>query len=220
MNRLMAMMLSLTLMATTVVAVSAATGWQAKVDDSVLRAVTLGKADFIVYLAAKADLSLAERLPTKRAKGTAAVLEQLARDVTGWPAKAVEFFQLLATTQHLNHVRLDNLATVSLRDANQLELVNSPFERATHTVDVRHIDNGRGKYNIPNIGIFLWRLQSYFIMRSTARAASDPPDGRYTFNPLGYSVPLFNRPRTETEITQLAVALASRRSPERTASSK
>ncbi|HEU4793878.1 MAG TPA: hypothetical protein VFS96_09495, partial [Nitrolancea sp.] len=36
------------------------------------------------------------------------------------------------------------------------------------------------------------------------RAVADPPDGRFTFNPLGASLPLFNRPRTETEITQLA----------------
>jgi hypothetical protein len=34
----------------------------------------------------------------RRRKGTAAVLEQLARDVTGWNARAVEFFQLLGTT--------------------------------------------------------------------------------------------------------------------------
>ena len=34
------------------------------------------------------------------------MLEQLARDVTGWDARAVEFFQLLATTQYMNHLRL------------------------------------------------------------------------------------------------------------------
>ena len=39
---------------------------------------------------------VANTLGYRRRKGTVAVLEQLARDVTGWPAKAVEFFQLLA----------------------------------------------------------------------------------------------------------------------------
>lgn len=147
---------------------------------------------------------VANTLAYRRRKGTAAVLEQLARDVTGWPAKAVEFFERLITTQYLNHTRPGNLATVNLRDANQLELIHGPFERAAHTAEIRHIDNGRGRYNIPHVGIFLWRLQSYFVLRGAPRAASDPADGRYTFNPLGLDLPLFNRPRTETEITQLA----------------
>ena len=41
----------------------------------------------------------------RRRKGTASMLEQLARDVTGWPARVVEFFELLTTTQYMNHVR-------------------------------------------------------------------------------------------------------------------
>src|SRR5215218_1941586 len=41
---------------------------------------------------------VANTLAYRRGKGTAAMLEQLARDVTGWPARAVEYFQLLGTT--------------------------------------------------------------------------------------------------------------------------
>ena len=160
---------------------------------------------------------VANTLAYRRRKGTAAMLEQLARDVTGWPAKVVEFFGLLATTQHVNHVRPANRCTLDLRDTNSLELLNGPFERAAHTAEVRHVDNGRGKYNIPNIGIYLWRLQSYALeaqgeppdltVRASARAvsaATEQEAGRYTFSPLGQDGPLFNRPRTETEITQLA----------------
>jgi hypothetical protein len=150
---------------------------------------------------------VANTLAYRRGKGTAAVLEQLARDVTGWPARVVEFFELLAATQYLNHVRPGKGGTLNLRDANALELLNGPFERAAHTVDVRRISEGRGRYNIPNVGIFLWRLQSYSINRGAARAVhavSALPDGRYAFNPLGFSAPLFNRPLTETDITQLA----------------
>lgn len=158
---------------------------------------------------------VANTIGYRRRKGTAAVLEQLARDVTAWPAKAVEFFERLITTQYANHVRLHNLATTSLRDANRLELTASPFSSAARTAEVRHIDNARGKFNIPNVGIFLWRLQSYPVTRATARAVVAVADGRYTFDPLGLhyllpgdpekkAAPLFNRPRTETEITQLA----------------
>src|ERR1700742_2128110 len=39
---------------------------------------------------------VANTLAYRRRKGTAFVLEQLARDTTGWPARAVEFFARLA----------------------------------------------------------------------------------------------------------------------------
>lgn len=147
---------------------------------------------------------VANTLRYRRRKGTAPVLEQLARDVTGWPARAVEFFERLSTTQHVNHVRLKNVGTVDLRNASKLELTGTPFETATHTAEVRHIATQRGKYNIPNIGLFLWRLQPFFVIRSAPQAVSEADDGRYTFSPLGNDMPLFNRPQTETEITHLA----------------
>ncbi len=60
---------------------------------------------------------VANTIAYRRRKGTPAVLEQLARDVTGWPAKVVEFFGLLATTQRLSHRRPGNLRTPDLRRA-------------------------------------------------------------------------------------------------------
>lgn len=147
---------------------------------------------------------VANTLRYRRRKGTATVLEQLAHDTTGWKARAVEFFELLETTQHDNHVRLDNVRTPDLRLTNQLELIDTPFNVAAHTADVRSIKPGRGRYNIPNIGLFIWRLQSYFVSRSSPRAEASPADGRYTFSPLRQDQPLFNRPQTETEITHLA----------------
>src|SRR5258708_3998901 len=52
-----------------------------------------------------ARAAVAHTINFRRRKGTAAVLEQLAHDVTGWYARAVEFFLLLGWTQHMNHVR-------------------------------------------------------------------------------------------------------------------
>ncbi len=147
---------------------------------------------------------VANTLRYRRRKGTAPVLEQLARDVTGWPARAVEFFERLATNQHLNHIRMNSLGTPDLRQANPMQLLGSPFETATHTAEVRRIGIGRGKYNIPNIGLFLWRLQPYYLTRSTPQPIAEPDDGRYTMSALGHDSPLFNRPQTETEITHLA----------------
>jgi len=144
---------------------------------------------------------VANVLAYRRRKGTASVLEQMAHDVSGWPARVVEFHKRLATTQHINHVRVDNLRTPDFRDTNGLELLGGPFETAAHTAEVRSVVSGRGKYNVPNIGIFLWRLQSYAMTRVAAKAVDDR---RYTFDPLGRDLALFNRPQTETEISHLA----------------
>ena len=46
----------------------------------------------------------------RRRRGTVSMREQLARDVTDWDARVVEFFSLLATTQHVQHIRPANLA--------------------------------------------------------------------------------------------------------------
>lgn len=144
---------------------------------------------------------VANTLAYRQRKGTAAVLEQLAKDVTNWPARVVEYFQLLETTQHMNHVRLGNLRTPDIRDANQLELLDTPFDTAAHTGEVRRIDTRGGRYNIPNIGLYLWRLEPYFLSRTTPREVLA---GRYTFSPLGLDGAIFNRPQTETAITHIA----------------
>ena len=148
----------------------------------------------------------------RRRKGTAAMLEQLARDATNWPARAVEFFQLLATTQYLNHLRPENQSFISVRGAERLEYLGSAFEHATipgeadltHNVDVRRIASGRGRYNIPNVGIFLWRLRDFSLTRSQAIPATLGDQRRFFFNPLGCDLPLFNVPVTEDQVTHLA----------------
>lgn len=147
---------------------------------------------------------VANTLRYRQRKGTATVLEQLAFHTTGWRSRAVEFFELLGTTQYCNHVRIGNSRTPDLRRTNDLELLNTPFDKIAHTVDVRHITNDRGRHNIPNIGLFLWRLQSYYLGSVSARSVTKTPDGRYTFDPLGHSNTLLNRPQTETDITHLA----------------
>jgi hypothetical protein len=144
---------------------------------------------------------VANTLAYRRRKGTATMLEQLARDATGWVAAAEEFFETLAWTQHLNHVKRPRPAWLDLRDAEAVENVGTAFDPASYSVDVRRIGTGRGRHNIPNVGLFLWRLQPYSVGRGRARRISE---GCYTFHPLGADAPLFNRPRTESTIDHLA----------------
>jgi hypothetical protein len=147
---------------------------------------------------------VANTLGYRRRKGTATVLEQLARDTTLWNARAVEFFELLATSQYMKHIRLHNAATPDLRQTNSLELLNTPFDTVAHTADVRRIASERGKHNIPNVGLFLWRLQAYFMARTTPAPLVGGAADHFTFHPLGIDAPIFNRPQTEELIAHLA----------------
>ena len=144
---------------------------------------------------------VAHTIGFRRRKGTAAMLEQLARDVTGWDARAVEFFLRLGWTQSMNHLRPDAWYAPDLRQWELLERLNTPFDRVAHTVEVRRIATRQGRYNIPNIGIFLWRLEAYPLTDSPAFPVDNQ---RFLFHPLGFDTQLFTRPETEDEITHLA----------------
>ena len=144
---------------------------------------------------------VANTLRLRRRKGTALVLEELAFDTTGWRARAVEFFERVSTTQYLNHLRPHSLRMPDLRQPRPLARIDGPFGTEARTADVRTLPAGR--YNLPNVGLCLWRLQACPVQRATARPATTRP-GFYTFDPLGLDQPLFNRPRTETDISHLA----------------
>ena len=152
---------------------------------------------------------VANTIGYRRRKGTAAVLEQLARDVTGWPARVVEYFQLVATCQHMNHVRPDHHWAPDLGDPLALEPLGQAFDAVTRTIDVRSITRapGRkgveGRHNLPNIGIFLWRLLP---MRLDNAPTTRIDDRRHLFDPLGAPRQLVNRPEAEETITSLARA--------------
>src|SRR5215217_1253308 len=152
----------------------------------------------------------------RRRKATLPMLEELARDVTGWHAHAVAFFELLGWAQNLNHLRyqaspihdardpgvFDRVGTVNLRNADALDLLNGPFDVVCHTVDVRPISRAEGWYNIPKIGFFLWRLRHYPLTGITARQAS--VSHGYHFSTLGNPASLFNNPEPEADPTGLA----------------
>src|SRR3569833_2314144 len=138
--------------------------------------------------------AVADTIANRRRKGTVAGLERLARDVTGWPAHVVEYFQLLATTQYMNHIRPGNLAWPDVRIADW-GLPNTPFDANTLTADVRNLDGG-GLYNIPKIGIWLWRLEAFRIESAPAYRVNKQ---RFTFDALGRDTQLFTLPQPMTD---------------------
>ena len=162
----------------------------------------------VVPRVASPRAEVANTIRFRRRKGTASMLEQLARDVTGWPARAVEFFLRLGWTQHMNHVRPDAHYAPDLRKHQPLLWRDTAFDSLAHTVDVRRIATGAGRYNIPNVGLFLWRIRAVPLTRSPVPA--DPLDaaGRLLrFDPLGLDAPLFTRERTEEDVSHLAEPL-------------
>lgn len=122
---------------------------------------------------------VADTIALRRRKGTLGAVELLAFDLTGWAARGVELRENLLWTQHLNHQRPDaggrpplgppgpprwaavRGGTVSLRDPAELALLGTPFDAFAHTPDVKAPAFGALRYNLPNLAIFLWRLESY-----------------------------------------------------------
>jgi len=154
----------------------------------------------------------------RRRKGTLPMLEELARNVTGWRAHAVAFFELLGWTQNLNHLRyqaapnpesrdpnaVDRVGTVNLRSIDALDRLDGPFDVIAHTVDVRPMARTEGWYNIRKIGFFLWRLRRYPLTGISPRRADQPLDYGYHFSSLGNPAPLFTDPEREADEAGLA----------------
>ena len=152
---------------------------------------------------------VANTIAYRRRKGTALMLEQLARDLTDWPAHVAEFFEQLATTQYMKHLRPHAEATADLRSQAAMRTRGGAFNTVAHTIEVRRPEtqerSGGGRYNIPNIGIFLWRLLP---LRLTGIPLLPHPGDaggtRFRLNPLGADLALFRRPRSEDSIATLS----------------
>lgn len=141
-----------------------------------------------------------------RRRGTLALLEELAMDVGGFSARAVEYYTLLGRTQSINH--LDQRGHFAdLRDGEALDVLGGPFDTMARTVDVRGINPPRpdALHNIPTIGAWIWRLRSYPITHAPAHFVQR--GGGYfffTFSALGNDAPLFTRAEREPDLATIA----------------
>ncbi len=137
---------------------------------------------------------VANVLGYRRRKGVLRVLEQVAQDMSGWSIRAVEYFELLGVAQHTQSVRPDRGATIDIRKRTALSRIGTPFDTMAARVDVRRIASGRGRNNVGNVGLFIWRLHSMPIAQGVAHAI-DSEMQQYTFHPLGFDQQLFNAPQ-------------------------
>ncbi len=148
---------------------------------------------------------VANTIGYRRRKGTLALLEELAQSAAGWPARAVEFYRLLRVAQHINYLHLERGRTVDLRQGDSLERLDGPFDELAHTVDVRRINSHRtlGRYNIPSLGVYVWRLKSYSVTKAPAYCM-DRDLNHFTFSVLGLDTRLFTKPVEEPDPTHIA----------------
>lgn len=149
---------------------------------------------------------IANILAFRRRKGTLALLEELGRSISGWPARAVEFYTLLGWTQHVGHVRPDRGRLVDLRDGDSLARLGGPFDSLAHGVDVRRAGGARrhGRFNIPSVGLFAWRLKTYSVTHAPAYCVEDEGSQCFTFSILGNDGPLYAQAIPETSPTTIA----------------
>jgi hypothetical protein len=174
-------------------------------DDTASQLFTdLNGPDLRPRVAVRTRADVANTIFYRRRKGTPTMLEGLARDVTGWPAHLVEFFELLGWTQNLEH-RRPQAAWFDVRSLERDERVDGPFDEASHSVDVRRIAQFDGWHSIKNVGFFLWRLRAFPLAGIPARAADAP--WRLRYSPLGNDAPLFAVGRGEGDDLALATEL-------------
>lgn len=143
----------------------------------------------------------------RRRKGTLVVMEALIQDITGWEGAVVESFKRLARARHGLDPEPGRFAgpitgtppggTADLRLGRIGGILDGPFDDLAHTPDFRRLEGFQGRYNIPKLNFFLYRLGAYEV---TFPTPFDFGEDRYTFDPSGREVPLF-RPsqRVHTE---------------------
>ncbi|WP_127556030.1 hypothetical protein [Saccharospirillum alexandrii] len=163
----------------------------------------------------------------RRRKGTLGAVESLSFTLTGWASHAVESRERLAWNQHLNHQRPDaggpspltqhtdivsqvRGGMANLRDPAQLSFLNGPFDTFAHVVDVKPGQTGSPRYNLPNLGVYLWRLKDYQVpvvdpgmIETAAVVPVNPGDAsavvRAIVHPQADPMTLFNTHRYEAD---------------------
>ena len=167
---------------------------------------------------------VADTIALRRRKGTLGAIERLAVNLTGWACRAVELRENLGWAQHLNHQRPDaggvppyadpsltrfNIprgGTAPIRDPAALALLGTPFDTFAYTADTKPAVDDARHINLPNLAVFLWRLEGYRLprVRPLAKGITDlgvQPAGlarfvlRFDLHPLDIPIRLFNTSR-------------------------
>jgi hypothetical protein len=167
---------------------------------------------------------VADTIHLRRRKGTLASIEKLTYNLTQWGVHCTELRQNLVWNHNLNHQRPDiggapphvspgvnrhtaiRGGTIPVRDPALLSTLNTPFDPFAHLADLRPLTFGAIRYNLPNLAIFLWRLEAYrvpvskptFVKKSVVNGVHLVC---FNVHPLGEPVRLFNTYQYDPDAT-------------------
>ncbi len=143
----------------------------------------------------------------RRRKGTASVLPEMLKAVTGWHVRVREYGGMLAMTQHVKDVNAGG-RLASMREPDEFHRQGGLVETTARTANVRYAGFERpvpaagelpvqGQYNLNFVGISCWRLQAFEVTWREPTPIPGPDgnreDGTYAIHPFGIRAPLFNR---------------------------
>ncbi len=152
-------------------------------------------------------VDVAKTIYYRRRKGTPRILEELVSDISDWEGKLVEQFQKLARSRHGLDADPETLAgkytgtlpggSADLRNQRASEITDGPFDEFYHIADVRKHNGLNGRYAIPKLAFYLYRLKAYEAVNVTPFSLGDGI--RYGFDPSGRNIPLFSKSQRSSD---------------------
>ena len=162
-------------------------------------------------------LDVAKTIYYRRRAGTLGLLEELAADIAGRDARAVEFFRRLGRTRHQFDPQIGPIPTykpglapgsavieglagatsgtpaggyADLRHTYAANNSAGAFDEFAHTADLRRGVQSAGWHNISHLGVFIWWLYAFPIKGATPVSNGATPPC-FAFDPSGRKIPLF-----------------------------
>jgi hypothetical protein len=133
---------------------------------------------------------IADATTDRSRKGSFSVLEDLAIQATGWPARAIELRRIALATQSVRMPDIGRRRLVDVGDTPALELLTTPLSDAAPMTDVRRLSSHRtpGTIDPSAAAVWLWRLVADQVSQAAAPNAGE--EHRFTFDQLGRNLPL------------------------------
>jgi hypothetical protein len=137
---------------------------------------------------------VANTIRYRRRKGTLPLLEQIAADVAGWPARAVEFRRQMAVAQHTRHPQPSYRGVALVRNVRVAD-IGTPADPLPRVTEVRRVSSGRGKaaYGPYQVGLFVARHVPVSVTCVPASCVEEVGGHCFLLNPLQFDIPLYRR---------------------------
>lgn len=151
--------------------------------------------NLVLNVAARNRTDVKKTIHWRKRKGNLLMLEELANFITGWNARAVEFFENLVWNQNMNAPKFNHIYTPDLRNSIALDRIYRAGDTTCHNIDVRNPNQSSGWYNIKNIGFFFSRMEAFKIKNGQPLDGNSltPSKPFFYFNSTGNDTQLYDQ---------------------------